>query len=239
MKNIIDALMIVPRSLFSLIALFLITKLIGRKQVSELSLFDYVIGISIGNFAAEMTINMDAPYMHGLIAVLVFGVSAYIVSLATMKSIKLRRWIIGTPIIIIQNGKILEKNMQKVMIDVNDLLEQCRNAGYFDMNEIEFAIMEANGKLSILPVSEYKPLTPKDMKVKVNKASLCANVIIDGNIMINNLENMNKTEEWLNQELKIKGYQKTGNILLATLDNQEKLTIYERNENRKANDVLE
>ncbi len=239
MRDIIDALMIVPRSLFSLIALFLITKLIGRKQVSELSLFDYVIGISIGNFAAEMTINLDAPYMHGIIAVLVFGISAYLVSLLTMKSIHLRRWIIGTPILMIQNGKILEKNMKKVMIDVNDLLEQCRAAGYFDLNEIEYAIMEANGKISILPVSEYKPLTPKDMKVKVTKASLCANVIIDGVIMHKNLENMNKTEDWLKQELKVKGYQNTKNILLATLDNQEKLTIYEKNEDIKNYNVLE
>ena len=239
MKNIIDALMIVPRSLFSLIALFLITKLIGRKQVSELSLFDYVIGISIGNFAAEMTINMDAPYMHGIIAVIVFGLSAYFVSLLSMKSIHLRRWIIGTPIVMIQNGKILEKNMKKVMIDVNDLLEQCRAAGYFDLNEIEFAIMEANGKISILPVSEYKPLTPKDMKIKVNKACLCANVIIDGTIMSNNLKNMSKTEDWLKQELKVKGYHDTKNILLAILDNQEKLTIYEKNENLKVSNVLE
>ncbi len=239
MQNMIDAFMIVPRSLFSLIALFLITKIIGRKQVSELSLFDYVIGISIGNFAAEMTINMDAPYMHGIIAVLVFGISAYLVSLLSMKSIHLRRWIIGTPIMMIQNGKILEKNMKKVMLDINDLLEQCRAAGYFDLNEIAYAIMEANGKLSILPVSEYKPLTPKDMSVKVSKASLCSNVIIDSRIMINNLKNMNKTEEWLEKELKIKGYQNTHNILLATLDSQEKLTIYEKNETLENINVLE
>lgn len=239
MQNIIDALMIVPRSLFSLVALFLITKLIGRKQVSELSLFDYVIGISIGNFAAEMTINLDAPYTHGIIAVIVFGLSAYIVSFATMKSICLRRWIIGTPILMIQNGKILEKNLRKVMIDVNDLLEQCRSAGYFDLNEIEYAVMEANGKISILPVSEYKPLTPKDMKIKVSKSCLCANVIIDGNIMKKSLKNMNKTEDWLKQELKVKGYQDTNQILLATLDNQEKLTIYEKNQDIKEYDVLE
>ena len=239
MQNIIDALMIVPRSLFSLIALFLITKLIGRKQVSELSLFDYVIGISIGNFAAEMTINLDAPYVHGIIAVLVFGISAYLVSWFSMKSIHFRRWIFGTPIIIIQNGKILEKNLKKVLLDVNELLEQCRVSGYFDLNEIAYAIMEANGKLSILPVSEYKPLTPKDMKIKTSKASLCANVIIDSVIMTHNLKNRNKTEDWLKQELKIKGYQDTKNILLATLDNQEKLTIYEKNETMKDYDVLE
>lgn len=239
MENVSQALLIIPRSLFSLIILFLITKIIGKKQVSELSLFDYVIGISIGNFAAEMTINLDAPFTHGIIAVVVFGLSAYAVSKMTMKSIVLRRLILGTPTMIIQNGKILEKNMKKALIDVNDLLEQCRSAGYFDLNEIEYAIMEANGKMSILPVSEYKPLTPKDMKVKMNKASLCANVIIDGKIMHQNLENMNKTEEWLQKELKVKGYQTTNDILLATLDNQEKLTIYERNQNVKVYNVLE
>lgn len=238
MDKIFDALMIVPRSLISLIVLFLVTKIIGKKQVSELSLFDYVIGISIGNFAAEMTINMDAPYIHGIIALMVFGVSAYAVSFLTMKSITLRRWIIGTPTLIIQNGKIIEKNLKKVLIDINDLLEQCRTAGYFDLNEIEYAIMEANGKLSILPVSEYKPVTPKDMQLKVPASSLCANVIIDGNIMKNNLENMNKTEAWLLKELKVKGYQKK-DILLAILDNQEKLTIYKKNENVKPHNILE
>lgn len=238
MDKIYDALLIVPRSLFSLIALFLVTKIIGKKQVSELSLFDYVIGISIGNFAAEMTINMDAPYIHGIIALMVFGIIAFSVSFLTMKSITLRRWIIGTPTLIIQNGKILEKNLKKVMIDINDLLEQCRSAGYFDLTEIEYAIMEANGKLSILPVSEYKPVTPKDMQLKVSASSLCANIIIDGNIMKNNLKNMNKDEVWLLKELKVKGYQKK-DILLATLDEQEKLTIYKRNESVKLHDILE
>lgn len=238
MDKIYDALLIVPRSLVSLIALFLVTKMIGKKQVSELSLFDYVIGISIGNFAAEMTINMDAPYIHGIIALMVFGISAFSVSFLTMKSITLRRWIIGTPTLIIQNGKILEKNLKKVMIDINDLLEQCRSAGYFDLTEIEYAIMEANGKLSILPVSEYKPVTPKDMQLKVSASSLCANIIIDGNIMKNNLKNMNKDEAWLLKELKVKGYQKK-DILLATLDEQEKLTIYKRNESVKSHDILE
>lgn len=239
MGNMTETVLMIPRSLFSLIILFLITKIIGKKQVSELSLFDYVIGISIGNFAAEMTINMDVPYIYGIIAVLVFGFSAYTVSKVTMKSMILRRWIIGKPTMIIQNGKILEKSLKKVMIDVNDLLEQCRSAGYFDLNEIDYAIMEANGKMSFLPNSEYKPLTPKDMKIKTNKASLCANVIIDGKIMYQNLENANKTEEWLKKELKVKGYSDMSDILLATLDNQEKLTIYERNCNLKIDNVLE
>ena len=204
--NLNELLDVTVRALSSLVTLFIVTKMLGKKQVSQLSLFDYVIGISIGNFAAEMTINLESNEINGIIAVIIFGLVAYIVSIVTMKSIVLRRFFIGTPTILIQNGKILEKNLRKVKFDINDLLEEIRSAGYFDLNEVEYAIMEVNGKLSVLPKSEYKPLTPKDMNIKVNKESICANIIIDSKIMHNNLKNMNKDEKWLFKELKVKGY---------------------------------
>lgn len=237
--NLNELLNVTARALSSLITLFLVTKMLGKKQVSQLSLFDYVIGISIGNFAAEMTINLESNEINGILAVIIFGFVAYIVSIATMKSIVLRRFFIGTPTILIQNGKILEKNLRKVKFDVNDLLEEIRTAGYFDLSEVEYAVMEVNGNISVLPKAEYKSLTPKDMNIKVNKESICANVIIDGKIMHKNLENMNKNEKWLNKELKVKGYSDISKILLATLDNNEKLNIYERNNNIKSNDVFE
>lgn len=234
----LETLSIIPRSLISLIVLFLITKLIGRKQVSELSLFDYVIGISIGNFSAEMVMNLDNNYIHGIIAMVTFGIVAWIVSYITIHSMTLRRLIVGVPIILIENGKLIEKNLRKTMIDVNDLLEQCRTNGTFDISEIEFAIMEANGKISILPKKDNSPLTVKDMNLKLGKNGLCANVIIDGCIMKNNLKNMGKEKNWLLKELKIKG-KKLDNILLATLDINDKLNIYERNINVKVKNVLE
>ena len=120
--NIEEALSVIPRSLLALTVLFIITRLIGRKQVSELSLFDYVIGISIGNFAAETTMNFEGQFVNGIIAVVTFGVVAYLVSIITMKSIILRRFLIGSPIVVIQDGKILERSMRKLRIDVNDLL---------------------------------------------------------------------------------------------------------------------
>ncbi len=227
------------RSLISLITLFLVTKILGKKQVSQLSLFDYVIGISIGNFAAEMTINIESQYLNGVLAVIIFGAVAYLVSFVTMKSISLRRYFIGTPTVMIQDGKLLEENMKKEHFDINDLLEECREAGYFDIKEIEYAILEANGTLSVLPKPEYRPVTIKDMKLKVEKQGLCANVIIDGKVMINNLNNMNKNKKWLLHQLKIKGYKKIDNILLATLDINDNLVIYKRNENIKSKDVLE
>lgn len=230
---------VATRGLYSLITLFLVTKLIGKKQVSELSLFDYVIGISIGNFTAEMTMDLERHYINGIIAILVFGVSSYLVSIATLKSIKLRKLIIGVPTILIQNGKIIEANLKNVKLDVNELLEQCRGNGYFDLSQIEYAIMEANGKVSILPFAQYKPLTPKDMNIKVKREGLCANIVIDGKYMENNIMNMHKTIEWVEKELRVKGYKDLENILLVTLDIEDKLTIYEKNKNVKVYNVLE
>ncbi len=235
----IEVLDVIIRSLLSLITLFLVTKMLGKKQVSQLSLFDYVIGISIGNFAAEMTINTESQYMNGIASVVMFGLVAYIVSVATMKSIILRRYFMGVPTILIQKGKILEKNMRKVKFDMNDLLEELRNAGYFNIAEVEYAIMEANGKVSVLPKVAYKPVTTKDMKLKIAQDSLIANVVIDGKIMKQNLKNMHKDEQWLNKQLKNKGYHDYQNLILVTLDENGKIEIYEKNFDLKAHDIME
>ncbi len=234
-----ELLNVTVRAILSLITLFLVTKMLGKKQVSQLSLFDYVIGISIGNFAAEMTINLESAEIHGIWAVVLFGLFAYIVNILTMKSIWLRRFFMGTPTVLIQNGKILEKNLKKVKFDLNDLLEEVRIDGYFDLSQIEYAIMEANGSLSILPKTEYKTVTVGDMKLKTPKEGLCANVIIDGKIMHNNLKKVNKEEKWLNNQLKVKGYSDISKILLATIDINEKIIIYERNIDIEPENILE
>lgn len=233
-----EAINIIPRSLISLIVLFFTTKIIGKKQVSELSLFDYVIGISIGNFTAEMVMDIQGQYINGIIAMLTFGIFAYFVSIISMKSILLRRYIIGVPTLIIENGKILENAMKKTKIDINDLLEQTRNAGYFDIDEIAYAIMEANGKLSFLPKDKNKPITKKDMSLKQEKDELTANIIIDGKLMKNNIKNTDKSLEWVIHDLKVKGYKTYENILLATYKNNE-IIVYEKNINKKPTDILE
>lgn len=234
----IEAISIIPRSLVSLTVLFIVTKIIGKKQVSELSLFDYVIGISIGNFTAEMVMDIEGQFINGILAMITFGVFAYLVSIISMKNITFRRFMIGVPSLIIEDGKILIDAMRRTKIDMNDLLEQTRNAGYFDIDEIAYAIMEANGKMSFLPKDKNKPLTKKDMQIKEEKAYLTANIIIDGKLMKNNIKNTDKSLDWVIHDLKVKGYDTYENILLATYKNNT-ITVYKKNINKKPTDVLE
>ena len=241
MVNIMDYMELLDvfiRAITSLIVLFVASKMLGKKQVSELSIFDYVIGISIGNFAAEVTLNLESKIINGALAVLLFGFIAYLVSIITLKSMTLRRFFMLVTTIIIQNGKILKNNLRKNKIDINDMLEQCRTKGYFDVSQIEFAVLEVNGDLSILPKSQYRPLNPDDMNLKVAKEGLVANIIIDGKIMINNLKRIGKDDEWLLKQLKVKG-KSLDSVLLATVDNKEKLVLYGKNEDIDILNILE
>lgn len=236
-KEIIEILDVILRCLVSLITLFFVTKMIGKKQVSQFSLFDYVIGISIGNFAAEMAINLDSEYLHGTVAVIVFGVVAYIVSIVTLKSLKARKFFIGDPTILIEDGKIIYKNLKRSKFDVNDLLEECRINGYFDISEVDYALMEANGKISFLAKPDYQNPVNKDLDIKKEKSGLCANLIVDGQIIHESLKIMHKDEKWLMHEIKVKGYA-LDDIILATLDLSENFKVYGKNVNSRSYDIL-
>lgn len=236
--NYMELLDVTYRSLISLVTLFLITKLLGKKQVSQLSLFDYVIGISIGNFAAEATINLESNWLNGVLAVVIFGIVAYLVSILTMKSIIARKFFMGEPTIVIQDGKILKQSLKKIKFDINDLLEECRNNGVFDVEQINYALMEANGKLSILLKPEYQNVTIKDMNLKQEKNGLVANVIIDKKIMKDSLKSIKKDEKWLLKQLKVQGTP-LKKVLLGTVDINEKLTIYKENDDVEPKKVLE
>ena len=227
------------KSIGSIIALFFFTKAMGRKQVSQLNLYDYVVGITIGSVAAEISINLESRFWHGLIVMSVYTIVSILIAHLTAKSIKIRRFVVGTPIILIEDGKIIEKMLEKSKIDLSDLLQEARNNGYFDISEIEFAIMEPNGKISFLPKSKYAALTPNDMKIKVPYKGLCSNLVIDGNIMSNNLKVINKDDKWLLTRLKKLGYNDVSDLLLVTCDSNEKLTVYRKGEDSNKSGCLE
>lgn len=217
---------VVYRTFLSALTLFLLAKAMGRKQIGELNTFDYIIGITIGSIASEMTVNSDVSLINCIVAMAVLSLIGILISYGTTKSMFLRRFFTGCPIILIENGKIIEKGLNKARFDINDLLEECRINGYFDISEIAYAVMEANGRISFLLKSKYTPVTLSDMKIKASKKGLCVNLIIDGNIMMEHLKNINKDSAWLLTRLENMGYSDYSNILLASCDTKEQITVY-------------
>ncbi len=237
--DIMNFLTVLWKSILSIIILFFLTKLTGRKQISQLSLYDYVLGITIGSVAAEISTNMDADFWGGILVMVVYSSVSFLASILTEKSIVLRRFIIGSPIVVMEKGKILESSLKKAKFDVNELLQEARISGYYDLSQIEYAVMEANGKMSFLPKSKYVPVTPSDMKLKVDRSGLVANLIIDGKVMPNNLKTIGKDEKWLLKRLSSLGYDDLEKVFLVTCDNKEKLTVFEKNYGVVEEQVLE
>ena len=223
MGNILD---IIIRSVVSLVVLFFITELMGKKQISQLNLFDYIIGISIGSIAASLSVDDSINYIDGTLAIIVYGSFATLVSFLTAKSIVLRRFLIGTPLILMNQGKIMYDSLKKGKIDINDFLQIARENGYYDISEINCSILEPSGKISFLPKSKYLPATPNDHKIKVVENGLVSNLIIDGNIMEENVKNIGKDKQWLVTRLEKMGYLDISNILLVGCDKKEQFTVY-------------
>lgn len=234
-----DFLNICFRTILVLVILFFITKMMGKKQISELNFFDYVVGITIGSIAADISLDIEKNMIAGIAALFIYGFISYIISFVSIKSILARRFFIGVPTVLVEKGKIIESGLKKSKIDVNDLLMEARENGYFNLDEIDYALMEVNGNISFLPKEKEKPVTKRDMKIKCSNEGLTVNGIIDGKYMVNNMKAINKDKEWLDHELKVNGYDNYDNILLATIDNNYKVTIYEKNVKPDKNTVLE
>lgn len=220
-----EILQVLIMSAVSLAVLFLLTKLMGNKQVSQLSMFDYIIGISIGSIAAEMATELENPE-NPLAAMIVYGVIAFLVSVISQRSVKVRKVMSGRPLVIMDNGIIYRENLKKARIDLSDFLTQCRTSGYFDLNQIQTAVMEYNGAISFLPVSKYRPATPSDMDIQPEQEYLQITVIMDGHINKSNLKLSGNNEVWLTKQLHLQGYNNPSDVLLALCDNNNKLTVF-------------
>ncbi len=233
-----DLLQIVILSIASIVTLFILTKLMGYRQMSQMSMFDYINGITIGSIAAEMATALDENPLHGVVAMTVYALFAVLLSFLSMKSIKLRRFIVGRPVILLNNGSIYEKNLRKAKIDINEFLTQCRVAGYFDVSKLQSAVLEADGRISFLPLSTERPLTAADVKLSPEQETMTANVVIDGHIMQKNLLHTGKDETWLHRGLKAQGADSVRDVLLASVDMQNKLTVFLKNSDERKKDLF-
>ena len=220
-----DFFSVILTSLLSVLALFLIAKLMGHKQMSQLDFFDYITGITIGSIAAELATELENPWQP-LIAMVIYGVIAFLLSVLTGKFPRMRKYVNGTPTIIMNNGKLYRENMKKAKLDLSEFMVMCRQAGYFDINSIQTAVFEYNGRLSILPVCDQRPVNPSDMNLMPAPDTIFTEVIMDGRILDENLHRMGLDTKWLEQQLKSNGYRNAKEIFLGICDENHNLSLF-------------
>ncbi len=233
-----EILYIVVLSLGSIIAIFLLTKLMGYRQMSQMSMFDYVNGITMGSIAAEMATSLDTGFEKPLVAMIVYALVSLLLSTVSSKSIKVRRMLEGAPLVLLNNGEIYRHNLKKAKIDVSELLVQCRVNGYFDISKLQTAILEGNGKISFLQKATDRPLTPADVQLSPQQDYMVANVILDGKVMDENLRHTGKDEKWLLDQIRGQGAKRIEDVLLASCDSNNKLQVYLKDNQKEAKDVL-
>lgn len=229
MDFFLDLGVTVVRSVGSIVFLFVLTKIMGAKQISQMTFFDYIIGISIGSIVGILAVERDIHFAHPLVSMAAYALIDLGISVASRKSITARRLFTGTPCIVVYDGKLIEKNMKKVHYDVNELLAMCRLKGYYNIADIYCGILETNGDLSVLPVSEKRPVQPADLQLCPAQESVPANIVIDGRVMEKNLKTIGRDRRWLKKRLAEQGYHNTDDILLATCDAGGALSVYEKN----------
>ena len=221
-----DIIKVILTALLSVLALFVVTKIMGHKQVAQLDFFDYVSGITIGSIGAELATELEEPYKP-LVALCVWSAASVVLNLITSKVPKARKYVNGTPTILMSDGHLYRKNLAKAKLDLSEFMLLCREAGYFDLDEIQVAVFEHNGQLTVLPRSESRPLTPEDLGIPTKAAHIGTELIMDGRIMGENLTRLGRDAAWLEKRLRTEGVYDTKEIFLAIYrEEEDRLTLY-------------
>lgn len=211
----------------SFAVLFLSAKLIGHKQIAQLDFFDYITGITIGSIAAEMATELEEPWKP-MIAMVLYGGITLALSLISSRFPRSRKYLNGTPTILMDHGKLYYENLKKARLDLSEFLVLCRQQGYFDLTTIQTAIFEYNGKLTILPVTTQRPVTPQDMALTPDQELMFTELIMDGRILEDNLKRMGLDRTWLEKQLKQRHISNAKEVFLAVCDRNLKFVLFKK-----------
>ena len=207
-----EPLQILLTSLLSIAILFILAKLMGHKQIGQLDPFDYITGITIGSIAAELATELENPVQPAT-AMIVYGLVAVLLRLLTNKFPRTRKYVNGTPTILMHEGKLYRQNMKKAKLDLSEFLLLCRQAGYFDLS-------------AILPVSGQRPATPDDLSLSPPPAHIYTELIMDGRVLAGNLRRKGLDEQWLQTQLQAQGFRSAGEVFLGLCDENNQLSLY-------------
>ena len=208
---------VVLTSLLSLVVMFVFTRIGGKRQIAQMSPFDYLNAVTVGSIGAELATDLE-QWWRPLSALIIYILATWLVHYTACKSNAMRSFWSGRSLILMDNGVISKTALQRAAIDVNEFLGQARIAGYFDPNEIETAILETSGQISFLPKSLNRPLTPEDMQLHPDAAGIWYDLIIDGQLMQDNLKAAGRDERWLDAQLHTQGIGQRSEVFYAACD---------------------
>ncbi|MGG1163611.1 MULTISPECIES: DUF421 domain-containing protein [Bacillus cereus group] len=224
MSHLPEWTLVILRSVFILIMLFAITKWLGKRQISQLSFFEYIAGMTIGDIAAQVSTGLDQKFFHGVFAILIFAAVPFFTGILSLKNKTARDFFEGKSTVLIKDGKVLEDNLKKEKYTSDELLELLRGKSAFNIADVEFAVLEPSGELNVLLKKDRQPLTAKDISLKVPNEKEPQTVIMDGNVLDEPLSASGHNRAWLHSELEKLGVV-IENVFLGQVDSYGQLTI--------------
>lgn len=219
-----DLLYIVVTAFVSVAVLFILSKLIGNKQMSNLNMFDYVNGITIGSIAAEMATSEISDFWQCFVALLVYALIMILLTILSQKSAVCRRFFTGKSIVLYDRGKLFKRNLTTAKIDFNEFLTMLRDKEYFSLDDVETVMFEHTGQISVLPKDKSRPVSPDDLKIVTQQKRIEVVVVADGRVLKKNLNSTGNNMEWLNSELE-KQNEKIETVFAAFCDGDNNLKI--------------
>jgi uncharacterized membrane protein YcaP (DUF421 family) len=213
------------RTVLAFVTLFVVARLLGKQQLSQLTFYEYITGITMGDIAASIAIDAGRSPLYYMLALVAFAILTLGTGVITEKSRPLRKLIEGEPVVLVHNGKILEHNMAKSGYNMENLMMQLRERDAFDIREVEFAIAETDGYLTVLKKSQNRPVTPADLGVDTKYEGIPSEIIVDGQVIHQNLKQNHLDEAWLIARLQSMGYNSPQEIPYASLDSEGNLYV--------------
>ncbi|MBC2425502.1 YetF domain-containing protein, partial [Clostridium beijerinckii] len=207
-----------------------LTRLMGRKLISQMTFFDFVVGVSMGSMVANLSIGSKNTPITAPTSLITFAILTILTGLMSIKSFKVRKIINSEPVVLINSGHIVQSNMKRVRITIEQLTMQLREKNIFSLADVEFAILETNGQLSVLPKSDKIPLTPSHMNIPTTGMGLMKDIIIDGNIIKENLEAAKFDMQWLQSQLTMNGIQNASDVFYAGVNNTKNIYLSKKSD---------
>lgn len=210
--------------------LHFVTKLMGQREIGSLNVFDFIVVITIGSIAAAPLASSTDDVIGPFVSIGTLGVLNILIAYLSLKNAKFRRVVQDEPIVLVQNGQILEDTMRSTRFNLDDLLTEIRKNNIPNLADVEFAILESNGRVSVIPKSQARPVTPQDLQLPTPYEGMPSVLIEDGNIIEDNLRENQLSKNWLLEQLQNLGIRSEKEVFAALLDTQCRLYVSKKNQ---------